>query len=158
LLVFSGLRYATLLHRVTMSRVGASSILALVAATIVGCADPGTSPEPPGGGEEFALDYAQFAASVSPVLVDAGCHAAACHGGGIRGTLELSPAEALDPAFDFAQVRLQVDPWSPETSPILTKPLAEAAGGDPHGWEPFASTDDPGYRAILDWILAGEFR
>ncbi len=128
------------------------------AASVVGCADPGPGPEPPGGGEEYELSYPQFQTNIAPVLVEAGCHAAACHGGGIRGTLELSPLEALDPAFDFAQVRLQVDPWLPEASPILTKPLAADAGGEAHGWEPFVSPDDPRYLAILDWILAGEFQ
>ena len=29
---------------------------------------------------------------------------------------------------------------------------------DAHGWEPFASTEDERYQAILDWILAGDFR
>ena len=95
---------------------------------------------------------------MAPVLVEAGCHAAECHGGGIRGTLELSPLDFLDPDFDFAQVRLQVDASSPVASPILTKPLAAEAGGEPHSWEPFASTDDGRYQAILDWILAGDLR
>jgi hypothetical protein len=140
-----------------MCRVRTSLAVALAATTSAGCAGP-SAPEPPGGGEEYALDFGQFQASVAPVLVDAGCHAGACHGGGIRGTLELSPADALDPAFDFEQVRLQVDPWSPENSPILTKPLANDAGGETHAWEPFASTNDPGYQAILAWILAGEFQ
>ena len=34
----------------------------------------------------------------------------------------------------------------------------ESAGGSPHEWEPFDSPDHPAYRAIRDWILAGEFR
>lgn len=132
--------------------------LALAVALIAGCAEPGAAPEPPGGGEEYVLDYATFESNVSPILVETGCHAAACHGGGIRGTLRLSSLEEIDPAFDFEQVRLQVDPWTPEASPILTKPLAADAGGEAHGWEPFASVDDPHYRTILDWILGGEFR
>ena len=137
-----------------MCRFRTKLAVALAATASAGCAGP-SAPEPPGGGEDYLLDFTQFQTSVAPVLVDAGCHAGACHGGGIRGTLELSPPDALDPAFDFEQVRLQVDPWSPENSPILTKPLANA---EPHAWEPFASTDDPGYQAILAWILAGEFQ
>jgi hypothetical protein len=140
-----------------MSRVRTELTLALAATAIAGCADP-SSPEPPGGGEDYALDFAEFSGSIAPILVEAGCHAASCHGGGIRGTLELSPEDALDPAYDFEQVRLQVDPWSPQASPILTKPLAGDEDGATHSWEPFATTDDPRYQAILAWILAGEFR
>ena len=52
---------------------------------------------------------------------------------------------------------LQVDGLDPSRSPVLTKPLAVSAGGDPHIYEAFASTDDPGYLAILAWIQSGEF-
>jgi hypothetical protein len=133
-------------------------VLVALAGTAGGCADPGAGPTPPGGGEAYQLDFVQFETAVSPVLVDFGCHAVECHGGGIRGTFELSPLAEHDPAFDFEQARLQVSPWSPETSPLLTKPLAAEAGGEAHGWEPFASSDDAGYQAILDWILDGEFQ
>jgi hypothetical protein len=135
-----------------------TAVLVALAGGAGGCADPGTAPTPAGGGENYHLDYAQFQTRVAPVLVDAGCHAVECHGGGIRGTFELSPLTALDAAFDFEQARLQVDPWSPEMSSLLTKPLAADAGGATHSWEPFTSSDDAGYQTILDWILAGEFR
>ena len=72
------------------------------------------------------------------------------------GCIELSPPNAKDPQFDFEQVSLQVTAAPPESSAILTEPLALAAGGTPHaGNKPFASTSDPEYQAILQWILAG---
>ena len=127
------------------------------AMTLVGCSSPGDPVAPPGGGEDYVLDYASFTANVAPVLEQYGCHAMECHGGGIRGTFQLSPQDAIDPEYDFDQVILQVDPWAPNVSPILQKPLLESEGGATHAWEPFDSPDHAGYVAIRDWILAGEF-
>jgi hypothetical protein len=116
-------------------------------------------PDPPGGGQTYFLGYPQFEATVAPVLSRQGCDADGdCHGGGIRGTLELSPPGDKDLAFDFAQVSLQVNGHDPEASPILTKPLAEAAGGTPHGSKPFADASDPDYQALLTWIKNGSFQ
>lgn len=122
-----------------------------------GCQGPTEPPPPPGGGQAFVLDFERYESAVAPVLAQSGCQAAECHGGGIRGTFRLSPIDAPDPDHDFAQASLQVDPYDPASSPLLTRPLAESGGGTRHAWEPFASTEDPGYRAILDWILAGGF-
>jgi len=50
------------------------------------------------------------------------------------------------------------DPWNstdPPASPILTEPLAIAAGGTSHSVKVFDSTSDPDYQAILAWITAG---
>jgi hypothetical protein len=104
------------------------------------------------------LDFARFQSDVQPVLAQYSCNTASCHGGGIRGTFELSPPEAPDASFDFAQAELQVDPYDLTASPLLLEPLAQAAGGAAHSWKPFDSTAHPGYVAIRDWILAGEFR
>jgi hypothetical protein len=102
------------------------------------------------------LSYEEFERTVEPVLVRLGCDAGGdCHGGGIRGSFELSPAGAKDPRFDFAQASLQVSASSPDQSPLLTEPLALPAGGTPHGVKPFASTSDPDYQAIRQWILDG---
>lgn len=138
-----------------VSRGGLLIPLALCAAPVGGCTSPTAAPEPPGGGREFVLDFARFQTDVAPVLESYGCHSMLCHGGGIRGTYELSPEDALDPSYDFEQTVLQVNPSDPENSPILSRPLAGAA---PHEFEPFADADDPGYAAIRAWILAGEFR
>jgi hypothetical protein len=133
----------------------AVALLALPGA-LHGCSSPTGPPPPPGGGERLVLDFDRFAADVEPVLRRHGCDAGGdCHGGGIRGTLELSPAHAKDVRFDFEQVALQVWASNRDRSPILTEPLALDAGGTPHGVKPFAATSDSGYQAIREWILAG---
>jgi hypothetical protein len=130
-----------------------------VVAACCGCASPAVPPDPPSGGNQYVLDYEQFVASVSPVLDARGCSASGdCHGGGIRGTYELTPLEAKDLAFDFEQTRLQVAPYDLLASPILMKPLADSSGGVPHSFKTFADTSDAGYRTIREWIEAGEFR
>jgi hypothetical protein len=104
------------------------------------------------------LDQERFATEVAPVLGRHGCDAGGdCHGGGIRGTLALSPREEKDLLFDFEQVSLQVDGEEPEASPILRKPLAAEAGGGPHSMTAFLTREDPDYRTILAWIEAGVF-
>jgi len=125
-----------------------------------GCAKPTTAPEPPAGGQRYVLDYAVFVASIDTIFTARGCDDANCHGGGIRGTFELSPVGGKDVDMDYFQVSLQVDPSDPTASPILRKPLDEAAGGAVHAAQPpaFATTGDPDYQAILNWIESGEYR
>jgi hypothetical protein len=102
------------------------------------------------------LSFEEFRSSVEPVLSLHGCDAGGdCHGGGIRGSFELSPQGAKDAQFDFSQASLQVSASSPDRSPLLTEPLALSAGGTPHGVKPFASTADPDYQAIRQWIMDG---
>ena len=140
-------------HRRAASLVVALSVLP---GLVHGCSAP-VAPEPPGGGHSITLDFQQFEQNVEPILVRQGCDATGdCHGGGIRGSLELSPPNAKDARFDFDQVVLQVSATAPDRSPILTEPLALAAGGTPHGFKPFASTEDADYQAILAWIMAGQ--
>lgn len=135
---------------------GALAILVGSPLVALGCVSPSAPPSPPSGGQAFTPDYTVFASSVEPVLVQHGCDAGGdCHGGGPRGAFELSPAGAKDATFDFQQVALQVNPATPDSSRILTKPLALAAGGSPHQVKPFATTADSGYVAIRSWILAG---
>ena len=131
-------------------------VLGALPGVVSGCSTPTTPPAPPGGGQTLTLDFNQFAQTVDPVLARHGCDATGdCHGGGIRGSLQLSPAGAKDTRFDFDQVVLQVSASSPAASPILTEPLALTAGGTPHSFKPFTSTSDPDYQAILTWIMAG---
>jgi hypothetical protein len=121
-----------------------------------GCVSPTAPPPPPAGGASTHLDYAAFAASVEPVLHRQGCDAGGdCHGGGPRGAFALSPAGAKDIRFDFDQASLQVNAVTPDSSRLLTKPLALAAGGTPHAFKPFATTADTDFVAIRAWILAG---
>ena len=131
--------------------------LAALPALAHGCATPSEPLPPPGGGSVPELDFARFESDVEPVLVRQGCDATGdCHGGGIRGSLELSPPGAKDAQFDFHQIALQVSATEAAQSPVLTEPLALAAGGTPHGYKPFATTADSDYQAILGWIEAGE--
>ena len=132
--------------------------IALVALSLglPACSSPTAPPKPPSGGQTLVLSYSQFAASVEPILVRKGCDATGdCHGGGIRGTLQLSPPGAKDPHYDFDQVVLQVWTYDRTHSPILTAPLADSAGGTPHPYKPFASVADSDYTAILQWVEAG---
>ncbi len=152
------------IQTVNLSRTACMGIFLVgLAAPLTGCktADP-VATKPPTGGREFVLDEASFAAVVNPILTARGCDNIACHGGGLRGTYELSPADDKNVAFDFLQSARQVDPEQPSQSSLLMKPLAPAAGGDVHTADPevsgFLSTDDPDYQAILAWIEAGEYR
>jgi hypothetical protein len=132
-------------------------ILLLALPTVFqGCSTPTAPQPPPGGGQVLTLSYDEFVLSVEPILVRQGCDATGdCHGGGIRGTLALSPPGAKDPRFDFDQVSLEVLAAMPDSSPILTRPLALAAGGTPHSYKPFATTIDTDYQAIRTWIMNG---
>ena len=121
-----------------------------------GCSHPTQPVTPPGGGSTLTLSFEQFERAVEPVLVRHGCDATGdCHGGGIRGSLELSPAGAKNARFDFDQIALQTSATNRDASPVLTEPLALVAGGTPHAVKPFASISDSGYVAVRGWILAG---
>lgn len=137
-------------------------ILPLLLCAAAGCTDDSTGPAGPdvaGGGQERVLDFATFRDQVAPVLHARGCSALGdCHGGGLRGSFQLSPAHDRDVAFDFEQAVQQVDDLDPSASALLRKPLAEDAGGLPHAHVAFDSTDDADYRAVLAWIEAGELR
>lgn len=127
-----------------------------VSGMVHGCTSPTAPPSPPGGGGKLILSFDVFQSTVDPILSRQGCDAGGdCHGGGIRGTLQLSPQGAKDVRFDFDQVVLQVWPATPDSSPILTRPLALDAGGSPHPFKPFATTNDSDYRSIRQWIHDG---
>jgi hypothetical protein len=120
------------------------------------CSSPTAPPPPPSGGQTLVLSSSAFAQSVEPVLVRQGCDAAGdCHGGGIRGTFELSPPTAKNVTFDFQQSSMQVWANPRAQSPLLTAPLADSLGGTPHPYKPFTSTHDPDYQALLSWALSG---
>ena len=138
-------------------------ILLLAAVVLGGCnsASP-SAPTIPSGGRVYVLDAEAYGTVIAPVLTDKGCDNLDCHGGGLRGTFQLSPAGDKDLAYDFAQTILQVTPADPAASPLLMKPLDPDAGGDVHTADSehfgFMSTADPDYQAVLDWIEAGEYR
>jgi len=132
--------------------------LALLAGSgiVSSCVSPSAPPPPPGGGQRLVLSFTAFRDSVSPVLERHGCDADGdCHGGGIRGTLELSPASAKNLTFDYDQIVLQVYPTLRDSSPVLTRPLALAAGGSPHPFKPFADTTDPDFATVRRWVDSG---
>lgn len=143
------------------ARRSAAVVIALITlpAVVQGCQRPMAPVDPPGGGQRWVLSFAAFEQTVAPVLTRRGCDAGGdCHGGGIRGSYELSPAGAKNARFDFDQSSLQVSVATPGSSPLLLEPLAIAAGGTPHGFKPFAAASDSDYQAIQAWILAGEGR
>ncbi len=138
----------------------ASALALLVLPGVVaGCSSPTAPPPAPGGGHVLVLDFTTFANTVEPVLQRRGCDTGNdCHGGGIRGTLALSPQDAKDVRFDFEQVSLQVSTLAPDSSRILLKPLAAEEGGLPHASKPFLSRADSDYVAVRAWIAAGVLR
>ena len=139
----------------------ASLMLAACAAPalVQGCSRPTAPAQPPGGGQTLTLSYPEFQATVEPVLIRHGCDANGdCHGGGIRGTYQLSPPGAKDTTFDFDQSSLQAWAVNRDSSPLLLAPLATDAGGTPHPFKPFASTNDSDYQAIRQWIQDGVAR
>lgn len=142
---------------------GPASLFALICLVFVGCQEASsTNPVIPGGGQELALDYTQFEAEVADIFTRRGCDSSSCHGGGIRGTFQLSPASDKNTDFDFTQASLQVDAMQREASALLLKPLAVQAGGTAHAGEgptsTFDSDSDTDYQKILAWILAGELQ
>jgi hypothetical protein len=139
------------------ARAAGAACFAGVLLFAAGCNSP-ESPHPPGGGQVLELDFETYRSSVAPILTSYGCDSRNCHGGGIRGTFELSPFDEKDHAFDFEQASLQVSAYDRENSPLLIKPLKEDGGTAPHSYEPFETTDDPSYQAILAWILEGDLQ
>ncbi len=132
--------------------------VALLAAS-AGCVSPSQPPAAPSGGARIELSYAAYVADVAPVIARHGCDADGdCHGGGPRGTLELSPPTAKNARYDFDQLVLQVNPVERDSSSLLLRPLADAAGGRPHPMKAFASTADTDYVAVRGWIQSGVTR
>jgi len=149
-------------NRCDLLRHAARAAAAIGCAVVVASGCERASPndrDPPSGGREFVMSYDVFVTQIDPILSAHGCDNLSCHGGGIRGTFELSPAGDKDVGLDYTQACLQVLPSDPVMSPLIAKPLAEECGGIPHaGGKTFYSLDDPDYLAILAWIEAGEYR
>ncbi|HKW14553.1 MAG TPA: hypothetical protein VJS69_08725 [Candidatus Krumholzibacteria bacterium] len=118
-----------------------------------------TDPVPPSGGQTYVLSYDKFSANVEPVLASLGCDNMNCHGGGIRGTFQLSPPNDKNAHYDFTQACMQVTGSDPKDSPLVLKPLAAECGGATHGGGSFFfSLDDPNYMAMLQWAESGSFK
>jgi len=107
-----------------------------------------------------------FALRAQPVLA-ARCATPSCHGRADRPLALYAPGlHRRDPRdlhrelpLDQAELRLNLVRVMAFVSPevgrceLLTKPLADAAGGIPHaGGTQFADTSDWDYRALRDWV------
>jgi hypothetical protein len=119
-------------------------------------------------------DMARFAEEAYPVLLR-DCGFPACHGDPDRffrvfgpGRTRFMPAVNSDPGDpatgdeitqSYDRARSMIDAKSPTRSLLLRKPLARAAGGAGHkgvdllGRNVYASTTDPDYQALRNWVL-----
>jgi hypothetical protein len=140
--------------------IAATVIVMTITVAACGNVDPGTNATT---GE---LDQAVFAAAIQPILDARGCSQSGCHyrdksapnTGGPGGSLRLfdcsgsscTPEQVVanhDSASGMANIP------NPATSKLLTKPLAQSAGGIQHlGGDIFLSVTDADYLAVLAWI------
>ncbi len=141
-------------------------LLVVLAWTSIGCGPAGQEPQE-APDELPRLDYEVFVDAVQPVLVDR-CSNPSCHGNAQRPLSLYAPqAHRLRPEDTFSD-----RPLSPEEKRanydrarsfavdvgggplLLTKPLAEDAGGVRHlqGEALFFSVDERDYRAIEAWL------
>jgi hypothetical protein len=122
--------------------------------------------EPGAEGTISQLDHDVFQATIQGILDSRGCSQSGCHyrdktdpnTGGPGGSLRIfectgsscTPDQLLanhDSAAGMADIT------NPASSKLLTKPLAQSAGGIQHlGGDIFLSQNDPDYLAILSWI------
>lgn len=140
---------------------------AILVAVALACLGAGCGQVDPGQEEAIGqLDPTTFAVTIQPILDARGCSQSRCHyrdkndpnSGGPGGSLRIfdcsgnscTPEEVLanhDSAAGMANIT------NPRSSKLLTKPLAQSAGGIQHlGGDIFLSTADPDYAAILGWI------
>ena len=118
-------------HRAQFRRRASLVIASLALPGIVhGCSSPTSPPVPPGGGHTLSLSFETFQQTIDPILTQHGCDTVAggdCHGGGINGSLRLSPPGAKDAQFDFDQVRLQVSATAVDGLETMRPPSQQAA-------------------------------
>jgi YVTN family beta-propeller protein len=113
-----------------------------------------------------ALDFPTFRSTVQPIFLKerpghARCYG--CHNASNRvfQLATLSPGQTdwndEQSRKNFENVLQLVIPGKPESSRFLLHPLAPEAGGDPFhsGGRQFASTSDPDWIAIMEWVRSG---
>lgn len=138
-------------------------VMACTLVLVFGCGDakpePAPIPEP---------DYDVFVADVQPVLIRQCSNPSGCHGTTKRPFALYAPkahrkrpeetfsSEPLTPEemrFNYDRTRSFAvdDGTGPE---LLTRPLAEDAGGiaHSHGGDIYSSTSDRHYRLLRDWL------
>lgn len=121
-----------------------------------------------------AADLQTFAAEVQPILA-ARCANPSCHGMAGRPLEVFAPqrhradpadlhrdlplTEAELAANFFRASAFLLDGRGPADCPLLTKPLAESAGGVAHvGGAQFYDTDEVEYARLLAWIEEASWR
>src|SRR5262245_21514970 len=114
------------------------------------------APPPP------SLDFEFFKNRVQPIFTTkrpGNSRCVSCHIGGTP--MRLQPFSPGSGSWDeeqsrknFDAVRARVVSGNPLKSKLLTHPLAEAAGGDPHhdGGKHWKSQDDPEWQMLAAWI------
>lgn len=130
-------------------------LVALVAVAGAGC--DGAEPIPlfdpgPHGLEMPPLDQKVFMSEVLPLFDRRGCSSIHCHG---SGTHPFPLTGGADAELDLYRTADQVEFEDPQSSFLLLKPLAEAAGGVPHNaGDIFTDRTDPDYLVLARWIGA----
>ena len=116
---------------------------------------------------EGILDYERFRTQIEPLLLtqtynspSVGVTCYSCHGSTSNAGYTAFPLNLGQTRRNYIEAARQVTLDEPDTSLLLLKPLAVAAGGVPHGLlgndggEQFSNTTtDANYSAILDWII-----
>ncbi len=138
-------------------RIRTLALLALPACLAL-LADDSMPPDPNAGAME-GLDLNYFQDRIEPILIRT-CATQGCHGSKGAGNLQYQMPDFFgrftpeqSKANLLATARFVV-PKQPMSSPFLTKPLAEAEGGLPHGggMQYDIHKADPEYAAIVDFI------
>ena len=98
-----------------------------------------------------SADYGRFVSEVNPILGKS-CAAANCHGSPVN-TLQLTCGTTPEQTrWNYFAASDYVSP-DPAASELLRRTLDPSQGGTYHeGGAIFASTADPGYRAVLGWV------
>jgi YVTN family beta-propeller protein len=112
-----------------------------------------------------ALDFDFFKSRVAPIFTTkraGNARCISCHG--FATTMRLLPLPEgsatwndTDARANLEILRTRVVPGDPDASRLLTHPLAESAGGDPHhdGGKHWLSKDDPEWQTLAAWVRGG---
>lgn len=116
---------------------------------------------------EGILDYNRFMREIEPIITtttfaspgptNMSCYS--CHGISTHPAFTAFPLVLGQSRDNFTETVLRVDISAPDTSLLLLKPLALAAGGAQHGTgikdggEQFPTTQNGHYRVIQQWIV-----
>jgi hypothetical protein len=119
------------------------------------------------GAAEGILDYNRFMRDIEPLLTTTTYNSPAalapvtcfyCHGDPANPAFSHFSLKMGESRHNFVQAGNQIEIANPESSNLLLKPLALAAGGVEHGLaandagEQLPSSNDPRYQIILKWV------